>query len=213
MNHSAALIYQLKVVLVGISPMIWRRLLVSGSHTLADLHYTLQIAMGWSDDHLNCFTIHGKEYGIYHSGGIGFSDDPETVQLADLQLREREKFRYEYDLTDRWQHQLRVEAIQCPEHPLSAPVCIGGKRSAPPENCGGPRAFQMKRQHYSIGYALEVLTDIHRGGAETLRDRFDEVRLLQQWLSLEEFDCKTVNRRLQQYADGDRAELFVEVIG
>ncbi|MEL6139667.1 MAG: plasmid pRiA4b ORF-3 family protein [Cyanobacteria bacterium J06628_6] len=213
MNHSAALVYQLKVVLVGISPMIWRRLLVSGSHTLADFHYILQIAMGWSDDHLNRFTIHGKEYGVYHSGGISFSDDPAKVQLADLQLREREKFRYEYDLTDRWQHQLRVEAIQFPEHPLSVPVCITGKRSAPPENCGGPWAFQMKQQHYSAGYALEVLTDIYRGGAETLRDRFDEVRLLQQWLSLEEFDCKTVNRRLQQYADGDRAELFAEVIG
>ncbi|NEQ47809.1 MAG: plasmid pRiA4b ORF-3 family protein [Leptolyngbya sp. SIOISBB] len=82
--------------------MIWRRLLVSGNHTIADLHYILQIAMGWSDDHLNRFTIHGKEYGVYHSGGIGFSDDPEMVQLADLQLRERKKFGYEYDFTDRW---------------------------------------------------------------------------------------------------------------
>lgn len=86
--------------------------------------YILQIAMGWSDDHLNCFTIHGKEYGVYHSGGIEFSDDPETVRLADLQLREREKFRYEYDFTDRWQHQLRVEAIQSLDQPLSAPICI-----------------------------------------------------------------------------------------
>ncbi|MEO1350269.1 MAG: plasmid pRiA4b ORF-3 family protein [Cyanobacteria bacterium J06635_15] len=141
-------------------PMIWRRLLVSDTHTIADLHYILQIAMGWSDDHLNCFTIHGKEYGVYHSGGIGFSDDPETVRLADLQLREREKFRYEYDFTDRWQHQLQVEAIQSLDQPLSAPICITGKRAAPPENCGGPRAFQMKRQHYSVGHALEVLTDI-----------------------------------------------------
>lgn len=141
-------------------PMIWRRLLVSDTHTIADLRYILQIAMGWSDDHLNCFTIHGKEYGVYHSGGIGFSDDPETVRLADLQLREREKFRYEYDFTDRWQHQLQVEAIQSLDQPLSAPICITGKRAAPPENCGGPRAFQMKRQHYSVGHALEVLTDI-----------------------------------------------------
>jgi hypothetical protein len=29
-------IYQLKVVLMGISPMIWRRLLVSGESTITD---------------------------------------------------------------------------------------------------------------------------------------------------------------------------------
>jgi hypothetical protein len=39
-------IYQLKVVLLGISPMIWRRLLVSDDCTITDLHYILQIAMG-----------------------------------------------------------------------------------------------------------------------------------------------------------------------
>lgn len=38
-------IYQLKVVLVGISPMIWRRLLVRSDNTIADLHYILQIAL------------------------------------------------------------------------------------------------------------------------------------------------------------------------
>jgi len=30
-------IYQLKIVLVGISPMIWRRLLVSSDSTIEDL--------------------------------------------------------------------------------------------------------------------------------------------------------------------------------
>ena len=29
--------------------MIWRRLLVSGESTIEDLHYILQIAMGWSE--------------------------------------------------------------------------------------------------------------------------------------------------------------------
>ncbi|HEY9879474.1 MAG TPA: plasmid pRiA4b ORF-3 family protein [Leptolyngbyaceae cyanobacterium] len=212
MDPSTALVYQLKVILVGISPLIWRRLLVSGSHTITDLHYILQIAMGWSDDHLNRFTIHAKEYGVYHPGGILFSDDPETVKLADLQLREREKFGYKYDFTDRWQHQLRVETIHFLEHPLSAPVCIAGKRSAPPEDCGGPWDFQVKRQHYSVAYALEVLTDIYRGGTQTLQERLDEVRLLEQWLSLEQFDREAVNCRLQQYANGDRTELFAEVI-
>ncbi len=44
-----------------ISPMIWRRLLVRCDSTIADLHYTLQIAFGWSDVHLNLFHIHGED--------------------------------------------------------------------------------------------------------------------------------------------------------
>jgi Plasmid pRiA4b ORF-3-like protein len=81
------IVYQLKVALIGISPMIWRRLQVSGDSTLADLHYILQIAMGWSDDHLNQFTIHGKQYGVYHSGGISFRDDPYSHE-SDSQRRQ-----------------------------------------------------------------------------------------------------------------------------
>lgn len=49
--------YQLKVHLVGISPMIWRRFLVSGDSTVSDFHYTLQLVMGWSDTHLNQFIM------------------------------------------------------------------------------------------------------------------------------------------------------------
>ena len=184
--------------------MIWRRLLVSGDSTIADLHYILQIAMGWSDEHLNRFTIHGKYYGVYHPGGVCFSDNPSQVHLADLQLQEREKFLYEYDFSDRWRHQLRVEAIADADSPLLAPICLAGKRAAPPEESGGPWAFLAKRQHYSAGYALEILADIQDNGVDALRERYDEIRLLLQWLNLEKFDRKAVNRRLQQYATGDR---------
>jgi hypothetical protein len=141
--------YQLHVSLIGISPMIWRRLVVSGDSTIEDLHYILPIAMGWSDDHLNRFTIHGKNYGVSHPGGIWFSDDPSDVRLGDFQLREREKFLYEYDFNDRWRYQIRVEAIAHSDHPLAAPVCLAGKRATPPEDCGRPEVFLAKRQHYS----------------------------------------------------------------
>jgi putative transposase len=33
--------------------MVWRRLLVRGDATLADLHETLQVALGWTDAGLN----------------------------------------------------------------------------------------------------------------------------------------------------------------
>jgi hypothetical protein len=133
-----SVIYQLKLVLLGINPMIWRRLLVCGDSTIADLHYIVQIAMGWSDDHLHQFRIHGKRYGIALIGGISFSDDPKLVRLKDLGLRIIERFVYEYDFTDNWQHQIRVEAILAPELNQRYFVCIDGRRACPPEVCGGP---------------------------------------------------------------------------
>jgi hypothetical protein len=80
-------VYQFRVYLREISPAIWRRILLRSDQTIADLHHTLQIAMGWSDLHLNRFVIHGKEYGVAHIGGMSFSDDPRTIKLSDFHFR------------------------------------------------------------------------------------------------------------------------------
>jgi Plasmid pRiA4b ORF-3-like protein len=48
-----AIIYQLKVALRGISPLIWRRLLVRADTSLADLHHIFQHAMGFVESTVN----------------------------------------------------------------------------------------------------------------------------------------------------------------
>lgn len=131
------IIYQFRIVLLGISPLIWRRILVRSDHTLADFHYFLQIAFGWSDTHLHRFLIHGKEWGIHQPGGISFRNDPYQVPLAQFALRPHEKFQYEYDFNDHWQHLIRVEALLPIEPTQAYPVCRAGRRAAPPEECGG----------------------------------------------------------------------------
>ena len=70
-------IYQLRLVLAGISPMIWRRLLVSSETNIAQLHQYIQVAFDWSGEHLHRFHIHGKDYGIAYLGGISFDDNPQ----------------------------------------------------------------------------------------------------------------------------------------
>jgi hypothetical protein len=98
-DSSEPAIYQLKVVLLGVSPMIWRRILVSSDSTIEDLHYTFQLAMGWEDIHLHHFIIHGKYYGITQPGGTIFSDRACEVKLVSFGFREKEKFLYEYDFS------------------------------------------------------------------------------------------------------------------
>src|SRR5207244_8878495 len=122
---------------VASAPLIWRRLLVRSDSSIADLHATLQLAFGWSDEHLHGFVVHGREYGVAHPGGLWFRDDPYEVHLVDLGLRAGERFLYEYDLGDRWCRDIRVEAMLPVEPGRCYPVCTGGRRSAPPEGCGG----------------------------------------------------------------------------
>jgi hypothetical protein len=56
-------IYQLRIVLRGISLLIWRRLLVRSDTTLAQLHTMLQIVCDWSNEYLHHFHVFGKDYG------------------------------------------------------------------------------------------------------------------------------------------------------
>ncbi|WP_436297121.1 plasmid pRiA4b ORF-3 family protein [Variovorax sp. LjRoot175] len=62
-------VLQLRAVLRGISPLIWRRLLVRVDTSIAQLHHILQVAFGWQDMHLHRFEIRGREYGIHQEGG------------------------------------------------------------------------------------------------------------------------------------------------
>jgi len=44
-------VYQLRGVLHGVSPLIWRRLLVRADTTIAGLHAVVQAAFGWDGEH------------------------------------------------------------------------------------------------------------------------------------------------------------------
>jgi hypothetical protein len=61
---SSPAIYQLRVVLCGVSPLVWRRLFVISETSLAELHEILQNAFDWSGDHLHRFLIYGAAYGV-----------------------------------------------------------------------------------------------------------------------------------------------------
>lgn len=178
-------------MLRAVSPLIWRRVLVRGDSTLADLHAVLQVAFGWSDAHLHRFKIHGREYaGIYES---------REVRLAELGLRQTERFVYDYDLGDLWRHDIRVEQILTGEAGHTHPVCSGGRRAGPPEDCGGPSAFLERTQPHRI-FAItlrvaeiigQILDDI-----TVLEDYRDELACLHPWLEIDRFDRRALNQAL-----------------
>jgi len=56
-------IYKLKVVLLGVSSMIWLELLVRSDSPIANLHITLQITMGWTDTNLHRLLVIEIKFG------------------------------------------------------------------------------------------------------------------------------------------------------
>ena len=75
-------VVSLKVTLRDTKPPVWRRLLVPGETTLADLHRAIQAAMGWEDYHLHTFDIAGRQYG--DPGAVDDVADETRVTLNGL---------------------------------------------------------------------------------------------------------------------------------
>jgi hypothetical protein len=66
--------------------------------------------------------MQGPEYGVAHIGGRSFRDDPRGMRLADFGFRHQERFLYEYNSTDSWQHDVRVEHLLPSEPGRTYPV-------------------------------------------------------------------------------------------
>ena len=134
-------VLQLKVRLLEISPMIWRRVLVPESVSLRELHGVVQLAMGWEGTHLFEFTVHGVRYA-----GPGLSGASIDVPLSDFRFRRNARFRYVYDTDCEWEHEIRVEERLAAAPYKRYPRCVGGAGACPPEDCGGPDAYHAHRE-------------------------------------------------------------------
>jgi hypothetical protein len=179
-------VYQLKVTLDGIRPLIWRRIQVRGDITLFKLHKILQVVMGWDDYHLHKFVIEGEDYSVICREADMLGDDftdEKKVRLNRVIPGEKFKFSYEYDFGDNWRHTILVEKIFRPQEELKVPFCLKGKRAAPHEDCGGEGGY------YNL---LKALRNPKHPEHEDMRswagDDYDP----------EHFDADIVNERLMK---------------
>ena len=131
-------VYQLKVVLHGSKPAIWRRILVRGGTDLELLHIILQEAMGWEDCHLYCFEADKVHYDPPElDNGDEEAESVLDYDLATVAPLPKAKFKYEYDMGDGWLHAITVEKILPADANLKLPFCVAGEGACPPEDCGG----------------------------------------------------------------------------
>lgn len=134
-------IFQLRVTLDGVTPEVWRRVLVPGGYTLDRVHRVIQHAMGWCDCHLHSFDIGGVQYGEPdQEDDIGLVDELDT--RLDSVVRTGDSFRYTYDYGDWWEHTVTVEAVWPADPDERYPVCMEGERACPPEDVGGVYGYR-----------------------------------------------------------------------
>jgi hypothetical protein len=133
--------------------------------------------------------------------------DARSVRLDGLKLRRLERFVYEYDFGDSWIHDLRLEAT-LPINPRKIyPMCVAGKYSAPPEDCGGPSAFMANRQYYARlvrGRCDKDLEDCVDDFDDEESDSFSDY-------DPDRFDRRQLNHALGKLATGSYEEALDEI--
>lgn len=143
-SNGPAPTYQIKVTLLGTKPPIWRRLLVPADLSLAVLHDAIQAAFGWEDSHLHVFQTPYGDFGRADPELGSRAEKP--VNLEQVAAKPGDKLRYTYDFGDDWVHEIEVEKALDPDPSLASPVCTGGRRAAPPDDCGGLWGYEMLRE-------------------------------------------------------------------
>jgi len=144
----------LRVELHEVTPLVWRRVLVSNQWTLASLHGYLQWVMGWTDSHAHEFEVGdgivAPEWWIDEVGldtDTSKYRDERRVSVAAVvsQLGSRGEFEYRYDMGDGWRHRIVIESppALATDTDLALPVCLSGENACPPEDVGGPPGYEL----------------------------------------------------------------------
>jgi hypothetical protein len=169
------------VTLEETEPPIWRRFQIQAVKSLHELHRTLQVVMGWSDSHLYMFRQGDAYFGEPHYVDDIDVADSRKVRLDQVVHGAGARLTYEYDFGDSWEHEILIEKILAAEPGCTYLTCLDGRRSCPPEDCGGTFGYEN---------LLEAMGDPHHEDHTAMREwsgkGFDP----------ETFDMNQVNRML-----------------
>jgi hypothetical protein len=132
----------LRIVVDEVTPAVVRRVEVPVTIRLDDLHFVLQIAVGWQ----NCHPFEFRAGDI--AWGLLDRDDPEssprsaeTATLADL-LALGETFRYDYVFGEDWEHTVELERIAIAVPDAAYPRLVSAEGRCPPADIGGPQGYE-----------------------------------------------------------------------
>ena len=131
--------YVFNAELVGFQG-VRRTITVRDDLMLVDLHYALQSAFGWDDDHLYSFWLDGSFWACedeqyihpYHAASLDPPGKSACARLDGLGLAVGQQIAYEFDFGREWRVQLTLREIRAAEGRAVA-RCIERVGAAPPQ--------------------------------------------------------------------------------
>jgi Plasmid pRiA4b ORF-3-like protein len=140
-------IARLRIEIDEVAPVVVRHVEVPLDIRLDDLHFVLQIAIGWQNCHPFEFRIDGG--GEEKRWGLVDRDDPESsplpaecATLADLLQHGCKVFHYDYVYGEDWAHTVEVEAIAAADTDLRYPRLVNARGRCPPADIGGVTGYE-----------------------------------------------------------------------
>ena len=134
-------IARLRVTIDEVEPAVVRRIEVPLTIRLDDLHFVLQVAIGWQNCHPFEFRVGDTAWGLIDR------DDPESsplpaegATLADL-LKLARSFRYDYVFGEDWTHTVELEEIVPAVVDTRYPRLVDAQGRCPPADIGGADGY------------------------------------------------------------------------
>ena len=196
-NEQQVAAVQLNARLRGVSPPVTRRIRIAEQASLGELHAALQVAFGWSDEHLYAFQIRGWQFGdparalelALASGGV-------DIPLAAFEFEIGEPFLYQYNLLIPWEIECRIEARSL--IPVAQPVtCLKALGDPPDEDLAGPAAYPQWLMDSDPAWALHQIEELLDEALDDSRFR-DEAREVLAQVRVAHPTRRALANRLQQ---------------
>ena len=185
----------LRISIEDTQPLIWRRLQLPETLTVAQFHLAVQAAFGWEDRHLygvRATDRTGKERRVVGDDDASQelrAESASAVVLSELldSLKPGTAFEYDYDFGDSWTH--RVELLGSADLRGGELLCVEGGRRGAIEDSGGPQGY---------GQLVEAVLDpSHPDHLEARSWASDMTGLYGHRFDPSAFDLHAVNRKLR----------------
>lgn len=139
---SADEIARIRIVLLDVTPQIWRTIEVPSTASLRGLHDAIQAVIPFDNRHLFMFEIGDRRYGIPDREWGADMRDAKNIRIGALIDRGVTELTYTYNFGDDWRFHLTIEEVLPVVEGASYPRLVGGARRGPPEDVGRLPGFE-----------------------------------------------------------------------
>jgi hypothetical protein len=132
---------RLAVEIDDVTPRVLRVVEVPVNMRLDDLHFVLQIAIGWQNGHPFEFRAGDQVWGLPDRDLESAAAAADQAMLADI-LEHGDTFKYDFVLGEDWEHTVRLLSRGAGASGVRYPHLVSAEGRCPPADIGGPVGYE-----------------------------------------------------------------------